>query len=132
MNDMEVGIVGCRGSVLGLSHPHPPHSFGIVSMLTGIVKRDGMTGLFRGLGPTLATVPTFWGFYFPAYEASKYRISSFLNGTDLLPLSSQIHQPVTHLIAAVSAGAFADTLTNPMWVVRTRMQTGESGRRAKG
>lgn len=40
-----------------------------------------------------------------------------------VPEASPFHQPATHLIAAVSAGAFADTITNPMWVVRTRMQT---------
>jgi len=91
-------------------------------MLSGIVERDGVKGLFRGLGPTLATVPTFWGFYFPAYEAAKPRVSSLLSHLDVDP-SSPFHQPATHLIGAVTAGAFADTITNPMWVVRTRMQT---------
>ena len=78
-------------------------------MLSGIVERDGVKGLFRGLGPTLATVPTFWGFYFPAYEAAKPRVSSLLSHLDVDP-SSPFHQPATHLIGAVTAGAVVTAL----------------------
>jgi len=65
----------------------------IIKSLYEVYLVDGVRGCFRGLGATLATVPAFWGIYFPLYEA------------------------------AVTAGAVADVICNPLFLVRTRMQT---------
>jgi len=95
---------------------------GIVQILTKIVKADGPSGLFRGLQPTLATVPTFWGTYFPIYEGVKDVLRE-------IPIISSSgggegrDSPLIHVLSAVSAGAVSDCITNPLWVVRTRMQT---------
>jgi hypothetical protein len=35
----------------------------VLRMIGDIVKREGVTGCFRGLGATLLTVPAFWGVY---------------------------------------------------------------------
>ena len=43
----------------------------IVQSLQQIYLSDGIRGCFRGLGVTLATVPAFWGLYFPLYEKLK-------------------------------------------------------------
>ena len=98
-------------------------------MLTQIIKTNGISGLFRGLTPTLFTVPTFWGVYFPIYEMSKTRISqTFMSQSKDFNASNSSTTNnaltvLTHVSSAVFAGALADCATNPMWVVRTRMQT---------
>ena len=61
------------------------------------------------------TVPVFWGCYFPIYEhAKRVAASGALRDQSLW---------VQHVAAAVAAGACSDALTNPLWVIRTRLQT---------
>lgn len=92
----------------------------LVNSMKEIISRDGVRGCFRGLGATLVTVPTFWGIYFPLYEMSK---------TDLQEMSVRhgyggpSHSPLVHMSAAIFSGAIADFFCNPLFVVRTRMQT---------
>lgn len=57
-------------------------------------------------------VPLFWGIYWASYEEMKY----ILKDSTLSPTFQTI-------ISATIAGGFADTITNPFWVVRTRIQT---------
>jgi len=96
----------------GEQQKEPPKIF---KMLGRIVERNGVPGLFRGLGPTLLTVPTFWGVYFPLYERTKQFIPKVI-GVDRSTITC-------HLTSAIIAGAAADVFTNPLWIVRTRMQT---------
>mmetsp|Transcript_23796 Transcript_23796/g.31018 ORF Transcript_23796/g.31018 Transcript_23796/m.31018 type:complete len:370 (+) Transcript_23796:64-1173(+) len=86
----------------------------IVNILSDTLKKEGWKGYFRGLGATLATVPLFWGLYFPLYDELKRRFEhSRIFG----------HPSLIHCASAISAGCFADVVCNPMFVVRTRMQT---------
>ena len=92
----------------------------IIKSIYEIYASDGIRGCFRGLGATLATVPAFWGLYFPMYESLKRQFmslsSSYGDGGDN-------HHALVHLSSAMTAGAVADIVCNPMFVVRTRMQT---------
>lgn len=78
-------------------------------MLT-IWREEGIRGCYRGLTPAIVSVPVFWGIYFYAYERLK-EVARRVSGED------------HHLLPAIAAGALTDTVTNPLWVVRTRMQT---------
>ena len=89
----------------------------IRSTLRDIISTDGVQGCFRGLGPTLATVPAFWGIYFPVYEHMKVELTYFC-GNDIKEGSSS--QSLIHMTSAVVSGGFADLFCNPMFVVRTR------------
>ena len=77
-----------------------------------IMDQDGLAGFFRGLPPTLIGIIPSRSAYFYAYQ----RIKSFLDPT--LPEGS----PPNALIAGFMAGMVGNTLTNPIWMVRTRMQ----------
>jgi len=93
---------------------HSRPSMAIPQMLRDIIKRDGMTGCFRGLGATLVTVPAFWGVYWPLYDDCKRRWTVEYPQVDLMWV---------HMGSAVSAGIVSDIICNPMFVVRTRLQT---------
>lgn len=93
---------------------HGSPTVAIPQMLRDIVKREGVTGCFRGLGATLLTVPLFWGVYFPLYDDFKRTWSLQFPTTDTTFI---------HMGAAVSAGVISDIICNPMFVVRTRLQT---------
>mmetsp|Transcript_7462 Transcript_7462/g.15965 ORF Transcript_7462/g.15965 Transcript_7462/m.15965 type:complete len:445 (-) Transcript_7462:87-1421(-) len=92
----------------------------IVKSIYEIYLSDGIRGCFRGLGATLATVPAFWGLYFPLYEGFKKRI---LHWSSKYGDGGHNHHALVHLGSAITAGAVADVVCNPMFVVRTRMQT---------
>lgn len=87
---------------------------GIVAPLRHIYMREGMRGWFRGLVPSLVNVPVFWSLYFPMYDGAKELLRE---GGYALP------GPMEHVAGAVAAGAVCDVLTNPLWVLRTRLQT---------
>ena len=46
---------------------------GIVSAMRNIVQREGVRGLYQGLGPALLGNTVTWGGYFFFYEAAKQR-----------------------------------------------------------
>ena len=77
-----------------------------------IFHADGVAGFWRGLPPTLLGIIPSRSAYFYAYSKMK----SFLHPT--LPEGS----PPNAMIAGFSAGIVGNTLTNPIWMVRTRMQ----------
>ncbi|GKZ01361.1 hypothetical protein MPSEU_001087100 [Mayamaea pseudoterrestris] len=86
----------------------------IPTMMREIWLTEGFKGFFRGLGATLLTVPVFWGVYFPLYEEIKRNWFSE---------SPQINPSIVHMGSAVGAGTVADVICNPMFVIRTRLQT---------
>lgn len=87
----------------------------IAGSLEQILQKEGLRGMYRGLSPTvLALLPT-WAVYFTTYEQLKGLLCS--NDTN--------HQLsiVSNVIAASGAGAATTIATNPLWVVKTRLQT---------
>ena len=88
---------------------------GIVRALVTIYREEGFVGWFHGLTPAVCSVGVFWTVYFPCYDAAKERWAAAC----ALPLSS----PTVHVLAAGTAGCVTDVLTNPLWVVRTRLAT---------
>ncbi|GAA6061169.1 hypothetical protein JCM10212_005755 [Sporobolomyces blumeae] len=83
--------------------------------LKEIVKRDGgVRGLYRGIGPNLVGNASSWGLYFLWYTDFKRR----LHGDKNVKLNAG-----QHLLASASSGVVTAIITNPLWVVKTRMYT---------
>jgi solute carrier family 25 protein 33/36 len=77
-----------------------------------IMQQDGVSGFFRGLPPTLVGIIPSRSAYFYVYQRTKKFLSP------RLPEGS----PGNALVAGFLAGVAGNTLTNPIWMVRTRMQ----------
>lgn len=90
-----------------------PKYGGIWHALTTIGKQEGLRGLYRGVTPNLWGSGTAWGLYFFFYNSIK---CSLQNGDVNKALS-----PNLHLMSAAQAGAITLLITNPIWVVKTRM-----------
>lgn len=89
--------------------------------LRTIVTRDGWSGLYRGLMPNVVGNSASWGLYFLFYTMIKDYMSSqqkYDNSGKSTKLS-----PGQHLLAASESGAITALITNPIWVVKTRMFT---------
>ena len=89
--------------------------------LRNIVQRDGWTGLYRGLAPNVVGNSASWGLYFLFYtmakESMSKRQSKDANGKATKLSATQ------HLLAASASGGLTALMTNPVWVVKTRMFT---------
>lgn len=90
---------------------------GIYGGLNQIARQEGIKGLYRGLTPTLMALLPNWAVYFTIYNDFKLRFTTQPDGRKV---------PATvasNMAAAAGAGAATLTLTNPLWVVKTRLQT---------
>ena len=81
-----------------------------------IMENDGIGGFFKGLKPTLVGIIPSRSAYFYSYEASKRYLGKskidYLNEGNV----------ANALISGLVAGITGNTLTNPIWLVKTRMQ----------
>ncbi|CAM9138562.1 unnamed protein product [Phaeothamnion confervicola] len=83
---------------------------GTFQTLRAILTQEGVRGWYRGISPALVSIPLFWASFFAVYEYTK-------------PVLREWTGKEQHVLSAISAGAVTDVVTNPWWVVRTRMQT---------
>ncbi|KAJ7943118.1 nicotinamide adenine dinucleotide transporter 1, chloroplastic-like [Quillaja saponaria] len=88
----------------------------IITSLQNIIKTEGLKGLYRGLSPTILALLPNWAVYFTVYEQLKGLLQSHENGSKQLTVGA-------NMVAAAGAGAATAFTTNPLWVVKTRLQT---------
>ncbi|XP_053150438.1 solute carrier family 25 member 36-A-like isoform X2 [Hemicordylus capensis] len=87
-------------------------SIGVLELLRTILEKEGVRSLFRGLGPNLVGVAPSRAIYFAVYSGAKEKLN-----TVFVPESKKVH-----MLSAACAGITSSTLTNPIWLVKTRMQ----------
>lgn len=81
------------------------------------MRHEGIAGIYRGYGATLASFAPFSGLYFLGYEAAKARAQRHLGlaDADALPFGWQV-------ATACAAGAAASLATNPLDMAKLRLQ----------
>lgn len=87
----------------------------IVGSLQQIFRKEGLRGMYRGLSPTVLALLPNWAVYFTIYD----QLKSFLGADDV---NHQLSIGA-NMVAASGAGAATTITTNPLWVVKTRLQT---------
>ncbi|PWN48477.1 mitochondrial carrier [Violaceomyces palustris] len=104
------GVGGALGNVRRLAY----HFVETGYILREIATKEGPRALFKGLGPTLVGVIPARSINFYTYGNGKQVLAErFNNGKE---------SPLVHLSAAAIAGLVTATATNPIWVVKTRLQ----------
>ncbi|KAK6541782.1 hypothetical protein TWF694_007566 [Orbilia ellipsospora] len=83
-----------------------------------------LRAIYRGISPNVVGNTASWGLYFLWYDQFKKRAAKYrgTRGQDLTSLD--------YLLTSGAAGVASAALTNPLWVVKTRMLT--SGSRTPG
>ncbi|CAO2203601.1 unnamed protein product [Urochloa humidicola] len=88
----------------------------IISGFQQIMKNEGLPGLYRGLSPTIVALFPTWAVTFSVYNHVKGLLHSEDGNNSELSVQANI-------FAASCAGIATATATNPLWVVKTRLQT---------
>ncbi|THV04676.1 mitochondrial carrier protein RIM2 [Dendrothele bispora CBS 962.96] len=122
-----VSYSGNGSAVIGA--PRPPggilyHFVETGHILRNIYHEESPRALFKGLGPTLVGVVPARSINFFVYGNGKQIIAnSFNDGQE---------NSYVHLAAAAVAGVATGTATNPIWVVKTRLQLARGENRFAG
>jgi solute carrier family 25 folate transporter 32 len=85
----------------------------ISSAFSTIVREEGFKGLYKGVTPNCLGTSAAWGLYFLFYNEAKKQM--------LTSSQDQHLGPIRHMAAGACAGALTTTITNPIWVVKTRL-----------
>ena len=85
------------------------------SILT-IYKDEGIRGLYRGFQPTLIGYAPAWSIYFTCYNHGRQEWEK---------LYPSAPKDLGIIVSAVFSGAISNAITNPIWVIRARLQTQE-------
>ncbi|CAH1776154.1 unnamed protein product [Owenia fusiformis] len=91
-------------------------SISLLRCMKIILHKEGYRGLFKGLGPNLVGVAPSRAIYFVTYAQSKLYLNKVLTPDT----------PLVHMTAAGAAGFSACTCTNPIWLIKTRLQLDQS------
>jgi len=106
------------------SHTAPPpqrssgsHLRETFRILISMHRLEGWRAYFKGIGPTLSGAVPASAIKFYTYGNTKRILSDINNGRETAWV---------HLVAAATAGVVVSTATNPIWVVKTRLQLDRS------
>ncbi|KAG0086316.1 hypothetical protein BGZ93_000177 [Podila epicladia] len=93
-----------------------PRLGGTLRSFQQIYRSEGFrNGLYRGLTPNFAGATVSWGLYFYLYAGIKGQMP-------VDPATGRLG-PTQHMVASVLGGALTAVVTNPLWVIKTRMCT---------
>ncbi|KAF9348622.1 hypothetical protein BGX26_012982 [Mortierella sp. AD094] len=93
-----------------------PRIGGTLRSFQQIYKSEGFRhGLYRGLTPNFAGATVSWGLYFYLYAGIKASMP-------VDPTTKRLG-PSQHMAASMLGGALTAVVTNPFWVIKTRMCT---------
>ncbi|KAJ9540900.1 hypothetical protein OSB04_027406 [Centaurea solstitialis] len=88
------------------TYKHTPHA------LFTIARSEGLRGLYAGFYPAVLGSTISWGLYFYFYSRAKQRYMK----------NQEVTNPGIHLASAAEAGGLVALFTNPVWLVKTRLQ----------
>ncbi|KAG9255807.1 mitochondrial carrier domain-containing protein [Emericellopsis atlantica] len=91
---------------------HPKLYNGLVGSARVIWREEGIRGLYRGLGPiVLGYLPT-WAVWFTVYNEAKTVLGHHYE-----------NQHIINFWSSIVAGASSTIVTNPIWVIKTRLMS---------
>jgi solute carrier family 25 folate transporter 32 len=115
--------------------PHIPRYKSTLSGLMSIVKHEGFLNLYAGIYPALLGSTASWGIYFLGYNYFR----SLLRARMQLLDSGQPQQqndirdpiddlgPLANLSCAIVTGCISTVTTQPIWLIKTRLQLQTKG-----
>ncbi|KAH6700545.1 mitochondrial folate transporter-like protein/carrier, partial [Leptodontidium sp. MPI-SDFR-AT-0119] len=110
---------GFRGQVAKGNHA-PRHVVyrGMLGTARVIWREEGLRGMYRGMGPFMLGYLPAWAVWFTVYGKSK----EFFAQCNASPLTCYTNNPnLMNFWSSIVAGAASTMVTNPIWVIKTRL-----------
>ncbi|KAK0635905.1 mitochondrial carrier protein [Bombardia bombarda] len=85
---------------------------GLVGTASVIWKQEGIRGMYRGLGPIIMGYLPTWAVWFTVYNKSKLWLGQYYK-----------NQFAINFWSSIIAGASSTIVTNPIWVIKTRLMS---------
>lgn len=101
------------------SHP----ASGTLLQILQVIRSEGLGGLYSGLKPSLLGTAASQGIYYYFYQVFKNKAEAIAASNRLRGIGDGTVGMLSWLLVAAIAGSFNVLLTNPIWVLVTRMQT---------
>jgi len=103
---------GFAGVQKGRHVGHPKVYKGLMGTGSVIWREEGLRGMYRGLGPIIMGYLPTWAVWFTVYNKSKKWMAQYHTNTFVINFWS-----------SVIAGASSTIVTNPIWVIKTRLMS---------
>ncbi|KAL2021786.1 hypothetical protein VTK56DRAFT_6560 [Thermocarpiscus australiensis] len=97
--------------VMGHSKPARVYK-GLFGTASVIWREEGLRGMYRGLGPIIMGYLPTWAVWFTVYNKSKKFLGQYQTSTF-----------VVNFWSSIIAGASSTIVTNPIWVIKTRLMS---------
>ncbi|CAG7955035.1 unnamed protein product [Penicillium salamii] len=104
--------------------PHHGSNHKTIRIISSIYRAEGWRAFFRGLGPSVAGVVPATAIKFYVYGNCKHIGAKLLGRAE--------DSPLVHAQAAICAGLATSTATNPIWLIKTRLQLDKTQTHASG
>ncbi|KAK5171375.1 uncharacterized protein LTR77_004519 [Saxophila tyrrhenica] len=82
-----------------------------------IIRQDGLKGMYRGLGPMLLGYLPTWAVYMAVYDSSREWFIAHHYG------AREGDKWLPRIYASLVAGGCSTIVTNPIWVIKTRLMS---------
>lgn len=96
----------------------PRRRLGAFRVFRSIIRHEGISGVYQGLTPAVIGSAVSWGGYFFLYEGFKKNLQERKRSQGKSP---ELHS-LDNFGMAIVSGACMVFLTNPVWLIKTRMQ----------
>ncbi len=93
---------------------------GPMRVVRGVIRHEGVAGLYQGLAPALIGSSISWGGFFFVYEGFKNELRRRKAGTSETGMYTLT--PMENFVLACASGGVMVGLTNPVWLIKLRMQ----------
>ena len=126
-----------RGTVTKGLYRHDAR-LGAMRMFRGVIKYEGVRGLYQGLVPAIVGSAVSWGGFFLVYEHMKHQLRHMKHkNTSYIGISENQNtrtkgkelqqEPVTlnsldNFVLATASGIVMVFATNPIWLIKLRLQ----------
>jgi len=122
----KAAVKAAQGSASSLPYNYK----GFMDALRTIVREEGVRALYQGLSPALLGNAASWGLYFAFYTEAKAQWLEHKVATRTLEADRYGNLELgakEHILCATAAGWLTSLCTNPIWVLKTRMQVQSYG-----
>lgn len=90
-----------------------------VQAARAVIRHEGISGLYQGLNPAVIGSAVSWGGYFFVYEGMKRRYIQIKRPDNP---DTKLLRSSDNFLLATASGVVMVAITNPVWLIKTRMQ----------